>query len=167
MVSPHTALRKFVEESNLIEFIFRNPTVKEVKAHEAFLGTPVLKISDLEQFVDKISPHHVLRRHTGLDVLVGLYRPPPGGPDIERRLKSIIDEAMAWKYSSTATKEQTELAAFDLHCRYETLHPFTDGNGRSGRLLWLWMMGVFNVPDGFLRTFYIQALQHHDSRSGI
>ena len=51
-------------------------------------------------------------------------------------------------------------SAYVLHCRYESLHPFTDGNGRSGRALWLWMMGgIEEAPLGFLHTWYYQSLE--------
>jgi len=46
--------------------------------------------------------------------------------------------------------------AFEVHLDYEHLHPFTDGNGRSARMLWAWQMREF--PLGFLHTFYYQAL---------
>lgn len=29
---------------------------------------------------------------------------------------------------------------YKIHLLYEDLHPFTDGNGRSGRAIWLWQM---------------------------
>lgn len=51
--------------------------------------------------------------------------------------------------------------AYRCHVVYETLHPFTDGNGRSGRAVWLRQMGwIVRAPLGFLHHFYYQTLQN-------
>ena len=51
---------------------------------------------------------------------------------------------------------------YDIHRRYETLHPFMDGNGRSGRILWAWQMIHHDIRPGlslgFLHAFYYQTL---------
>jgi Fic family protein len=39
------------------------------------------------------------------------------------------------KYKETKKKEYPFKLAFDFHLRYEYIHPFIDGNGRTGRLI--------------------------------
>lgn len=142
-------LRAFVRESNRIEGIVRRPTHAEMVAHEAFLALDTITANDLGRFVAVIAPGKCLRVHQGMDVRVGRHVPPPGGPGILHRLTDLL--------ARVGRPHLGSLTAFAAHVEYETLHPFMDGNGRSGRALWLWMMHG-DAPLGFLHTFYYQSL---------
>jgi hypothetical protein len=136
-------ITKFVTESNLIEDIHRPPTAKELREFRRFLELQVVTVEELEHFVSIYQPGAILRERAGLDVRVAGYLPPLGGPDIRKRLKTILLDAPA-------------TSAWRTHIQYELLHPFTDCNGRSGRAVWAWQMGTF--PIGFLHRFYYQTL---------
>ena len=137
-------LEDFVRESNRIERILRDPTEAEINAHKEFLDLSSPMVHDMEKFVSVVQPDAVIRSKPGLDVVVGLYSPPRGSPYIVDELEHILLDVPD---------------AYEQHVAYETLHPFTDGNGRSGRVLWLWGMGgIERVPLGFLHTFYYQTL---------
>lgn len=143
-------LSDFVAESNRIEGINRNPLGDEIEAHVRLLNLSLVQVIDLEHFV-VVCAGVPLRREAGMDVRVGGYRPPPGGPDIERQLAALLKAI-----------EDGRLDPYEAHVRYETIHPFIDGNGRSGRALWLWHM----LRDGrdpwalpFLHRWYYESLQ--------
>ncbi len=141
-------LREFVRESNRIEGIGRDPAWQEIDAHERLLATRPLMIQDLERFVSVCEPRAKLRTEVGMDVFVGDYTPPPGGPGILRDLTELL---------AFINDHGGYEAAWQAHMRYETLHPFMDGNGRSGRAVWLWMIGG-GAPLGFLHAFYYHTL---------
>ncbi len=137
------SLHDFVAESNRIEGI---DTVRdvEVRAHEHFLLADPVSIDSLAAFVDMVASAS-LRDELGMNVMVGDHRPVSGGPYVRCKLESILNGL--------------PLSPYDTHREYETLHPFMDGNGRSGRVLWLHMMGgIEKVPLGFLHTWYYQSL---------
>jgi len=144
-------LIEFIAESNRIEGITRPPTQKEIQAHEIFLELREVTVSDVEEFVDVVVNKR-LRRHLADDVVIGGHFAPPGGPGIETGLEMLLVGVNTW-----------DLTPFEAHVRYELLHPFLDGNGRSGRVLWAWMMkrdGLNPFLRPFLQSFYYQALDN-------
>ena len=137
-----------IRESNRIEGILRDPSTAEIVEFDNFIGLDQVKIHHLENFVSIYQPNAVMRTRVGLNVQVGGHTPPKGGPHIAEQLQALLDDA---------NKAQGSDEAWNIHIQYEMLHPFTDGNGRSGRMLWYWMMG-WNSNLGFLHSFYYQTL---------
>ncbi len=60
---------------------------------------------------------------------------PPKPPDVPK----LLEELFAEFYSEKKTLHPIELAAL-LHNRFVGIHPFTDGNGRTARLLMNWIL---------------------------
>lgn len=150
-------LRAFVTESNRIEGIVRDPWPDEIEAHVALLALGKLTVADIEAFVSAVQPDAKLRNRVGMNARVGNHLPPLGGRDIEVALMSLLGKI---------SKRQSYPTPFNAHRTYEELHPFTDGNGRSGRAIWLWQMQkVYNysAPLGFLHTWYYQSLEDGDA----
>ena len=143
----------FVRESNRIEGITREPSNDEINAHEQLMRMTRVSIEHVQRFVSVCQPGAVLRdRATIHGVRVGSHVAPPSGPAIATDLMLLLN--------SIAEGEVNPWAA---HVKYETLHPFTDGNGRSGRAIWLWGMTLAGQQKmaldlGFLHTFYYQTL---------
>lgn len=143
-------LRRFVRESNRIEGIIREPTSREVAVHRDFLSLGDVDVRDLETFVSTIAGAS-LRDRFGMNVEVGAHLPPAGGSWIRRRLEELLAEVNAPNYEDP----------WLIHARYERLHPFMDGNGRSGRVLWAWQRLKQGRPFheiGFLHAAYYEAL---------
>lgn len=164
-----SAIVPFVEESNRIERITVT-THEDVDAHLAFLKSDA-SVRDLEEFVSAVQPNAILRRKPGLNVRVGSHFPPPGGPLIESKLLDILEDMHRNPWQMHCAEDML-MNPWQVHCAYENLHPFTDGNGRSGRVLWLYQMGGLDYLEsasrsgifGFLQAWYYQTLDNQDSR---
>mgnify|MGYP001561616528 CR=1 FL=1 len=150
---------RFIRESNAIEGIVRAPLPNEIEAAKRFLLLLVVCVADLNRLQDAFAPGQPLRDQQGMDVRVGRHLAPPGGRQILRHLiRGILDLANAEAGDPRSARDP-----WDVHCRFETLHPYMDGNGRTGRMLWAWQMGrsgydPFALP--FLHRWYYQTLDH-------
>lgn len=148
---------EFVVESNHIEGIDRAPTGEELTEFHRFMALTTVTVEDMEHFVGVYQPDARLRDQIGLDVHIGLHVPPAGGPKIRPLLKQILKNALREQPFVTAERPD---CAFWTHLAYEHLHPFTDGNGRSGRMLWCWQVQPQKQKRllSFLHHFYYQTL---------
>lgn len=142
-------LADFVRESNRIEGILREPFRREMEAHQEFLDLPEIRVPEMECFVRDVAARP-LRERPGMDVTVGNHVPPRGGPEIRGRLSDLL----VWAQTD-------DPSPWEVHVAYEKLHPFIDGNGRSGRVLWAWLrqlLGRDPFAIGFLHAAYYEAL---------
>ena len=71
-------------------------------------------------------------RYRTIRVRVGPYVPPP--PD---EVSGLMFELLEW-WNKDAAGISPVLSSAILHHRFEAIHPFVDGNGRTGRALALW-----------------------------
>jgi len=65
-------------------------------------------------------------------VRVGSYYPPP-----PHEVPGMMTDLATW-WNKQAPKWSAVLSSAILHYRFEEIHPFADGNGRTGRTLALW-----------------------------
>lgn len=146
-------VERFVRESNFIEGI-EHTTSQHYSATWRFLRGEIT-IPAIVELVHYLQPDAVLRNQPQIPgVQVGGHIAPASGPQIEDMLKIILTMENPWQQ----------------HVEYEVLHPFTDGNGRSGRAIWLHRH--YNNPEldpwaivrGFLHSFYYQTLSEHPTR---
>lgn len=96
-------------------------------------------------------------------VRVGPHVPPPPG-----EVSGLMFELLAW-WNSDAMNLSPVLSSAILHYRFEDIHPFADGNGRTGRALAIWELyrrgfdanHIFSVDEFFWedRPRYYEALQ--------
>lgn len=102
-------------------------------------------------------------KYRTIAVRVGQYRPPPANT-----VSGLMFELLEW-WNTAAKKLSSILSSAILHYRFEAIHPFADGNGRTGRALALWELyrrgfdthHIFSVDEYYWedRPKYYAALQ--------
>jgi cell filamentation protein, protein adenylyltransferase len=102
-------------------------------------------------------------RYRSIRVRVGTYLPPP-----PEHVSGLMFEFLEW-WNKDAPKLSPVLSSAIVHYRFEAIHPFADGNGRTGRALALWELyrrgfdshHVFSVDEFYWedRPRYYAALQ--------
>ena len=171
-----------------------NPlTLEQVRAVEAGEALPVpararrevvnyfaaLRHVEKQAAARRVAPEDVLRlhrivagevmdqgdagRYRAMRVRVGEYVPPSAG-----EVPGLMRELLDW-WNDEARGLSPVLSSAVLHYRFEAIHPFADGNGRTGRALALWELyrrgfdthHIFSVDEFYWedRQRYYAALQ--------
>lgn len=166
---PAKAIEYFIDESNLIEGVTDEEAFKQSKyaweylnSEEKLTGGVVLKLHKILMLkAPRLKPNErgYWRTHDvkmGFEKIVGIT--PDGKGLIKQYVKT--GEAVEWRHVPSLMKDWLELANSDriknaqypdewikqLHIQYEQIHPFADGNGRTGRMILNWQRLKAGLP---------------------
>jgi Fic family protein len=90
-----------------------------------------------------------------VNVRVGVHV-APNYFEVPRKLTALI----RW-YNSNKDKYNPIIVTAYFHAKFEEIHPFIDGNGRTGRLLINWMLKNYDYPQ--LIIFFIQRQKYYSA----
>lgn len=144
-----------------------NPAVKEVLHYkdaiwhglDALKKRPVLTTNLFTQLVQIIKENRAgIRNAPGTQLknpVTGkvIYTPPEGEQVIREKLKNLED----FIHAEDGLDPLVKMAI--IHYQFEAIHPFYDGNGRTGRIiliLFLKLTGLLDLPALFLSGFIME-----------
>jgi Fic family protein len=109
-------------------------------------------------------------RYRDIQVRVGRYLPPP-----PEQVSGLMAELLEW-WNANSAKWSPVISSAIIHHRFEDIHPFADGNGRTGRTLALWELyrrgfdthHIFSVDEVYWenRPRYYEALDSVRKQGG-
>lgn len=118
------AKREVVNYFAALRFVEKNAAKKTI-SHEEILSLHKIMAGD-------VMDQGTAGRYRTIAVRVGRYVPPPAGD-----VSGLMFELLAW-WNKEVVKLSPVLSSAIVHYRFESIHPFADGNGRTGRALALW-----------------------------
>ncbi len=149
------------------------PAAKEVRDYADALqqGFESVRENRIIRLGDILSLQQVLEKNdAGLRKLPGtviknvqtdevIYTPPQDAREVERLMAELVD------YINTDDSDTDPLVKMALiHHRFESIHPFYDGNGRTGRILnvlYLVFKGLLDLPVLYLSRYIIRDKQEY------
>lgn len=102
------------------------------------------------------------------NVIIGADFTPTPPYQVLEELKKWVDD-MKWRMNNARDDKEKVQIIMEQHLRFEHIHPFADGNGRTGRALMIWSCLEHHIVPIVIekeqRTDYIRALNDRDVSS--
>ena len=103
---------------------------------ETRAGIPVITHEEVfnlhRMLAEKVMEQGTAGRYRTIQVRIGRHLPPPA-----QDVSGLMFELLTW-WNKESVKLSPVLSSAILHYRFEAIHPFADGNGRTGRAIALW-----------------------------
>jgi len=155
-----------------IDFEVNNPAAKEVQYYSAALkhGFDLLKKHGFLTVNYIVGIQKILEQNdAGIRSQAGtvlkneatgeiIYTPPQNKEDILRLLKNLEE------YINQENGLDALIKMAIIHYQFESIHPFYDGNGRTGRIiniLYLVLNGLLDIPVLYLSQYIIKTKQDY------
>jgi Fic family protein len=165
IVTTHDELYK----ANLFEEAITNPSTKEVQDYAFALKqgfhiarqNKVIRLSDILAIQQNLEHNNAgLRKLPGTDLKNArtgevIYIPPQHADDIAELMGNLI----LFINNDDLCDADPLVKMAIIHHQFESIHPFYDGNGRTGRILnilYLVIKDLLNLPVLYLSRFIIQ-----------
>lgn len=136
-------------------------SLAEVRHIHTLAMTPVWDVAPHPQATDREDPGS-FREHDIEDFPGGMR--PPAWPDVPALTRDWLTNTQALREADESTIAE---ALALLHARFEQIHPFLDGNGRTGRLVLNLLLVRLGFPPAIIykrdRSRYLAALRRADN----
>ena len=138
---------EFLEHSNFIEGVWDSKSLDD-----AVIAWTYLKGQKTLTDWVVCRTHQLLMRHQDLpEDEKGKYRCHNVGVYHKGKLQKCPDwqivPSLMWKWLFEGSRVKPPIDAIRLHIDYEQIHPFADGNGRTGRMFLNWQrIKILNKP---------------------
>ncbi|HEY6790784.1 MAG TPA: Fic family protein, partial [Trebonia sp.] len=139
-------------------------SIHEIRQVHALAMNPVWQVAPHPGATDREAPG-MFREHD-IHPFGGGMTPPPW-PLVPARVQDWVDEVNAAAAEIVAVDEPLPEILARLHDTFEKVHPFVDGNGRTGRLLLNLLLVRLGYPPIIVlkqqRPAYLAAMQRADN----
>lgn len=139
-------------------------SIQEIRQIHVLAMNPVWQVVPHPEATDREAPG-MFREHD-IHPFGGGMTPPPW-PLVPARVQDWVDEVNGTEFRAESIEPLPELLA-RLHNDFERVHPFIDGNGRTGRLLLNLLLVRIGYPPVIVlkqqRSAYLAGLQRADDR---
>ena len=99
------------------------------------------------------------------DYIVGESEVGSSAEDVEKDMQELIDEI-----NNVDADDILTIATY-FHLRFESIHPFADGNGRTGRTLLNYFLMIYNIRPLIIynedKKYYYECLRAYDDKEDI